>query len=233
MSIFSRVSERIRSLIFPSIASAAPVIKVYPWGRQAAIKQLYDFIAEATFYRKDSNNAPIAFQINRRSMYSEWPDNEVELELPCIACIPGTGEYKQAALTPFFCEDTYGVFGPGTVVEAQGTDYSENVILEVWSATRSEREAIISGLEYLFSPSEGRFGLTMKLAEYYGVKADYLPMSQTLVDDADSARNRRKSHFAFNLVVPVVRLVNAVEIDIRTEVQVLAQVETEVQVTVQ
>jgi len=226
MGLFQALSATMKSLLIGSMVEE-PLLMAYPQARHESVTRLFDYIAQLTFFRGGGvGQPPIPFQINRRAMYTEWPDAEVELELPCIALIPGRGAYEPTALTPWVDERTRDVFGNGTVVQALGTDYSELFQLEIWAATRGERRALVRGLDMAMSPSEDSFGLKLKVPNLYDEIVYFTPMSSTIVDDQDSARNRRKARIEVQLRVPLARLITYTELDARVIVTTLDATES-------
>ena len=223
MAVFDSLSPTTIALIPGTVATYAPNTVTPPSARSVALKQLFDYIAELTFYRADRNGRSIAFQIHRHAMYEEWPDNEVELELPCLAIVPGKGEYIATGFGPWEDLSTFNTYGEGTVVQALGTDFSELMMLEVWGASKGERRAVLTGMEAAFSPIEDQFGLKLKLPNYYDEIAYFTPNSSSIVDDANSARNRRVGRMEVLFRIPLLRLITAVKMDNRVVVQVTVQ----------
>lgn len=176
-------------------------------GRTIAMRLLFDYISELTFYRSgDTGGDPIPFQIGRDTMQIEAPGAVGVAPMPSIGILPGDGVYAAIGLTAYWEESTRDQFSRGTVLQWQ-SEYTETFQLEVLCSTKAERRAIISGLEAALVPTEQWYALRFVMKDYFNQLAAFALQSRSL-DDTDAVRGRRRVKFKIELRHNVVALVN-------------------------
>lgn len=189
-------------------------------GRTAALHVLRDYVTNLTFYRAMAQGQPPqAFQIDPANFHIEWPDSTVDMVAPSISVIHSRGRYDTIGLVSYVEEDTRDVYGQGTVLQWQ-MEYIETINLEINVSKKSERRAIIAGLEIAFSPTEQMSGLRFTMPEYFDELVCFVINKRELMDDGDSARNRRRAQIEIEMRHNIVALVNYVQIVPSLEVNV-------------
>jgi hypothetical protein len=192
---------------------------------------LRDYISELIFFRAgDIGNPPIPFQIPKKNIHIEWPDNVEDLVFPSLAFLPSKGMYDAIGLTSYIEEETRDVFAPGTVLQWQ-SEYTETFQIEAWASKKAERRALIACLESDLVPTEQMYGVRFTMPDYYNEQVCFTLMSRTNIDDADSAKNRRRARLDVEMRYTVVRLVNYSEFQPQTYVELRPQISTLVEPT--
>lgn len=194
--------------IFPPKA-AAPFLSID--GRTAALHVLKTYITNLTFYRYAGPTAPpIAFSIKPANFAIEQPDYVEDEVFPSVAIIADRADYDVIGLVSYIEEDTRDVYAPGTVLQWQ-SEYVETINLELYASKKSERRAMLAGLETAFSPTEQYSGLRFKMPEYYDELVCFTLNRREIMDDVDSAKNRRKAQLEMEMRFNIVALVNYVD----------------------
>jgi hypothetical protein len=175
--------------------------------RTAGLFALKDYIAELTFNRPgDSVSSYISFQIARKDIHIEQPDNVVDVVFPSIAIEAGVAN-TELPRTGFYDESSVDVYGKGTVLWVTG-EHQETVSLHIFGSKRAERRALLSGLENSFSPVEEIGGMTLVCPTYYDQVACFSVISTHRPDDYDSSLNRREGIIQLDMRINIVQLVN-------------------------
>jgi hypothetical protein len=193
-------------------------------GRTAALHVLRDYITNLTFWRyAGPSTPPKPFQIDPRNVHIEWPDHETDLVFPSIAVVHSRADYDVIGLVSYIEEETQDLYAPNTVLQWQA-EYVETINLEIWVSKKSERRALLAGLETAFSPTEQASGLRFKMPEYYNELVVFTLMRREVMDEPDAARNRRRAQLEMEMRFNIVRLVNVVDaqpvIKVNTDVDV-------------
>jgi hypothetical protein len=212
--------------VFPRRENLLPLSKD---GRTVALETLRMYLADLTFRRPGGRDKqskatlpPIEFKIPESRIYVEWPDDEVELELPAIALLgEAQADYDSIGLTNYVDESSYGKYSPGTVVTWMG-EYVENFALEIWAETRQQRRAMLVGIEQALSPFQQMAGLRFRMPDYYDQLCCFALQSRQIMDDEDAAQVRRKAKMVIELRYNCVAAVNvepmtptvAIEVDV-------------------
>jgi hypothetical protein len=179
-------------------------------GRTAALHVLRDYVCALTFFRSGGQGKPaIPFSIDPGNFYIEWPDSSEDMTFPSIAIVHSRADYDVIGLTSYIEEDTRDVFAPGTVLQWQ-SEYTETINLELWVAKQSERRGLLGALETAFTPTEQMSGLRFAMPEYYGELVCFTLNRREVMDEPDSARNRRRAQLEMEMRFNIVALVNYV-----------------------
>lgn len=182
-------------------------------GRTHALRALRAYIMEIIFQIPDPpRRGSRPFQLEKDRVLIEWPDGMENLLFPRVEFAPGEMTYKPFGLTPVVFEETRDRFGPGTVVVC-GEEHFEQLEVQAWATTRSQRRALIAGLEtMLFTPLEEVSGLRLRMPQYYGETVSFQPSARANRDDEDSGKRRRMASLTLEMSFNVVRLVRYAEL---------------------
>lgn len=202
-------------------------------GRTACLRILRRFISELTFFREGDvdratgkRGSPIPFQLPLRDIHIEWPDNETDLVFPSIIFLSGgTATYDTIGFVSYVEEATRDIYAPGTVIAWMG-EYVENLIIEIWTAKKAERRAILAGLEAAMSPTEQMYGLRFRVPEYFNQLVSYSLDTREIADEPDSALNRRRARLNVDMRFTQVSLVNYTPVIVEAAVAVDADPQT-------
>jgi len=178
--------------------------------RDYALERLRTFLSLVTFSRTGGvNEAPIAYQLPKASIFIEQPDDPQNLHFPAIGILPGRGVHDTLGLGPAdLLDETLDVYGPGTALLHQG-EYTEPLTFELWGNHPAERRSLLAGLQALFRLSERSQALTLTLPDYYDRVVTFRLDESQNVDDPDIVRGRRRAQVAVEMCLPEVLLVNA------------------------
>jgi hypothetical protein len=177
-------------------------------GRTAALHILREYVCDLTFYRyMGKGSPPKPFGIKPENFYIEWPDSTVDKVSPSITIVHSRADYDVIGLVSYIEEQTLNVYSPGTVVQWQD-EYVETINLEIETSKVSERRSLLGGLETAFSPVEQMAGVRFKMPEYFNQLVCFTLMRREVMDDADSAKNRRKAQLEILMRFNIVKLVN-------------------------
>jgi hypothetical protein len=177
-------------------------------GRTAALHILREYVTNLTFYRfMGKGLSPKPFQIPPEHFHIEWPDSTEDMVLPSVAIVHSRADYDVIGLVSYVEENTRDVYAPGTVLQWQA-EYVETIQLEIWCSKMSERRAILAGLEVSFSPTEQMSGVRFMMPEYFNELVCFTMMRREIMDEPDSAKNRRKAQLELEMRFNIVTLVN-------------------------
>lgn len=179
-------------------------------GRTAALSTLFDYLSAIAYLRPgDKGGPPIKFQLPRDNCHTEWPDGAEVAEFPSLCALEGTRADRLAnGLTYAIQEDTRDAFAPGTVV-MRTDELREEVHLEVWANYRSERRALMSGIEGALAVTERAAALRLVVRDYFNSRASFRLLDTTLSGEVDNARGRRRGLLTVEMRVVLGVLVNA------------------------
>jgi len=190
--------------------------------RTIALEKFREFIATLVFRRTGSTSGePIPFQVPSESIYIEQPDNVRDMTFPAIVFLPGRGSYLESErLGPAaILDETIDQFAPGTALLDLG-EYTESFTIEVWGSKRGERRAMMAGLETTMLSQDDSYSLRFRLPELFGSSADFWLSEREVIDDLETARNRRRGHLYAGMSVCLVQLINVTELRPVVSVQV-------------
>lgn len=199
--------------------------------RNQALRRLRTFLSLVTFRREvaPGEDDGRAFRIPLASIHEEMPDDVVDLNPPAIGFLPqpGPGVHDDMGLGgPEILEETYGLYGPGTVVVRYG-EYIEPFTIEVVAAKKATRRAVVAGLEAVLRMVSESGNLRLSLPEFFGALVDFDMTGTLYIDDPYVAQNRRKAHIYVTMTVSdlwlahgVARFQPSTNLQIGTEVQV-------------
>jgi hypothetical protein len=232
------IPSQLRSITFgtpwgevypPKAAPPASLLSID--GRTAALHILRDYVTNLTFYRfMGANVPPKPFQIPPSHFYIEWPDSTEDMVLPSMAIVHSRADYDVIGLVSYVEENTRDVYAPGTVLQWQA-EYVETINLEIWTSKQSERRAIMAGLEVSFSPTEQMSGVRFMMPEYFNELVCFTMMRREIMDEPDSAKNRRKAQLELQMRFNIVTLVNYNEFAPVVKVNTDVDMDTQVPVT--
>ncbi len=206
--------------------------------RNQALRQLRTFLSLVTFRREvaPGEEGGRAFRIPIASIHEEMPDDVVDLNPPAIGFLPqpGPGVHDDMGLGgPDILEETYGLYGPGTVVVRYG-EYIEPFTIEVVAAKKASRRAVVAGLEAVLRMVSESGNLRLILPEFFGALADFDMTGTLYIDDPYVAQNRRKAHIYVTLTMSDLWLAHGiVRFQPSTNVQVSTELQFEVLSSVQ
>jgi hypothetical protein len=177
-------------------------------GRTYALEALQAYVAELTFVRPGPTpGSRIPFTIPPERFWIEWPEQVQEMLEPTIAVVHSRGKFLDIGLVNYVEEATADVYLPGTVVQWM-SEYRETINLEVWTQEKSQRRAVLAGLETAFSPAEEMTGIRFVLHNYFGQIATFTLNAREVIDDRDSALRRRRAQVELEMRFNVVRLID-------------------------
>ncbi|GAC1446920.1 MAG: hypothetical protein PVSMB8_04830 [Vulcanimicrobiaceae bacterium] len=220
-----RFSDRLRSLLvgdpFGDFTSP-PHADLPPQaidGRTAAMRVLKEYLIELTYFRDmGPGRSPKRFQIPPENILTEYPEAVHELKFPSLSVDPGPAAYDPTGLSVFIEEDSFNEFAPGTALQWQA-EYQEKFGLEIWAAERSERAAILAGLEVAFSPLEQMAGVRLRMLDYYKMPACFT-LEDRKNEETDAVRGRRKAVLTIEVRFTLCQLIQVVKLDPLTVVNV-------------
>lgn len=202
----------IKGTVYGTVWPPRPSPKPLPEdGRTIALRTLAQYIAALNCYRVGKKGEPrtIKFNIPEKQFYIEWPDSKQSMVWPCIAVVHDTAPYDPIGLVSYVEEESFGKFGPGTVVQWQ-SEYVEPIQLEIWCSTKAERRGILSAFETAMSPTEQMSGVRFRMPGYYDQLVCFTLNSRKLIDEPDSMRGRRRAVLSVQMRFNTVALINAV-----------------------
>lgn len=176
--------------------------------RSYGLKVLREFMSRLVFARTGAGGQVEKFKVPKENIFSEQPDEEIELRFPAISVLPTRGEYVSFGLgPPDVCPDSIDKFGPNTALLILG-EYDETITIELWGSHRAERRALIAGLTTALRLSPDSQSLHLIMDDYYGLSAEFLLTEGQRIDDFDVVRGRRRAQLMVDMRVPDVILVN-------------------------
>lgn len=184
-------------------------------GRTVALNILGDYLCALDYFQVGSEGGrPIKFSILRENFYVEWPDSTEEMPMPSITVVSSRADYNVIGLVAYIEEDTRDVFAPGTVVQWQ-SEYTETINLEVWCGKKAQRRGILNTIETAITPTEQMSGVRFVMPAYYNELVCFTLNRREVMDEPDSARNRRRAQLEIEMRFNIVALVNYRPLDTR------------------
>ena len=205
-AVAALIKGRIYGLVYPVRAQPAPLSVD---GRTIALRTLAQYIAALTFYRPGAPGCqPIPFTIPVEHFFIEQPDTKQSMPFPSISVVHDTAKYDVIGLVSYVEEDSFGIYGAGTVVQWM-SEYIEDIQLEVWCNTKAERRAILGGIETSMSPTEQQSGVRFHMPDYFDQLVCFELNDRKLIDGPDAARGRRSATLGIKMRFNIVKLINA------------------------
>jgi hypothetical protein len=204
--------------VLPELPSRIP--SQYLDARTHALRALRDYVCALEFHREpERGGQPIPFKVLPQNFHVDAPDDVsfIDFSAGTVTCDPG-GQFGYEALNVFY-EETFGVFGPNTVLQVVGT-YREKFNLEYRCALVQQRVAWKAGIEEAMYPDEDVWLLRLKLPQYFGQVCSFDFQDGTIADTPDEGKRRRSVSIGLDLYVNIVRLVHARRLVPRADVQV-------------
>lgn len=174
----------------------------YRDARQIALESLRDYLCDFTFYRSPEK----FFKLTPESFYLDGVESEDSFTMPAIAVLAAQ-EQVVGSIFPKIIESTLNQYKQGYVL-LRITEHTEDFTLEIWTGTKSERRAILSAIDQMFTPVQDMVGLRLILKQYYNQPARFTLNHIERAND-DGIHNRFRTLIHITLDVPVVRLVPA------------------------
>jgi hypothetical protein len=203
--------------------------------RHHALETLKRFITLLTFRRTGApGQETFPFRLSEKQVFDGRPDdNGGEADLPSIAFLPGTGTHQAYGMGgPDFIEETYGLYGEGSVVTSYG-DYIETFTIEIVAPKIAERRALVAGLEFALRAVAERNSLSLLLPGYFNSVAEFYLQSTNYVEDNYAAQNRRVAQLTVQLTMPALWLaLNVPKLDPSVGIELGADVSFETAVDV-
>lgn len=155
------------------------------------------------FFRSVDN----PFKLSVDNFHVDGIDSEDTFAMPAVAVLP-TVETVIATIQPSFIESSFNVFKRGYAL-VRLSEHTEEITLEVWTATKSERRAILSATDQLFSPVQQMTGLRLILKNYWHQPCRFT-LERIERANEDGFKNRWRTLIHLTLDIPIVRLVPVV-----------------------
>lgn len=188
--------------VYPPPAHQCP--PATPDGATQALELFGKYLANLEFW-KHSPTGPEKVCIPDKQIFIGFPDYETNLKLPSAVMLGGKVNYNPNNLTPIIVEETRDKYCSGYVLHVHD-EHEENFTLEVWAAKPQELSAYVRGIATAFQPSESITGIRFIMHTYYDVPVIFTLLSHQIVNDPDSALNRRRAAFEINMRFNVVSL---------------------------
>src|SRR5690606_33385840 len=184
-----------------------------------AIRETLALLLERAEFRVAGIGAPdTLFQLSK--VHREWPGPDVELQYPAASVLEsGPAEADAHNFVPTALEETLGKFdafsgfcdpddpGPHTVLWRE-SELVLDVVVDFWTDSIADRQAIAAHIHELFSPSEGMYGVLVEGPELHfsrPVRITLLRSSE--MDDAGRVvLNERRLHCTFRAETDIVSL---------------------------
>jgi hypothetical protein len=129
-----------------------------------------------------------------------FTEEDGKFDLEDSRILPGGGPYANNAIE--------GV--PGAYWYSP-CEFVQTLILEVFTTSPREREALSAMLMALFFPVTWKIGFRMKAPFYHGAHIDFLPETSGFVDNEEDARRRfRKIRYSIVARAPMLRVMRGV-----------------------
>lgn len=177
--------------------------------RTHALRAFRTFLSTLEFRRTGAAGQTIPFKVAEANIHIEQPDNVEGLAYPSMVVIPARATYLAYGLgPPRIVDQSLNLFSPGTAV-VYAKQYEETFLLEVWAAKIAERRAIVAGIEVAMQTVDDSYALRFRLPEYFSTECEFWLEQRENIEDAETARNRRRAHLFIWMSVPVLHLVNA------------------------
>lgn len=147
-------------------------------------------------------------------VFEEWPDPNVELPTPCASIIvPGNPGHAEHNFVPSALDETWGKFGPGTVLWKTG-EVEIDFQVDVWLETAAARTAVAARLPSAFNPYERAGGVILQgpLA-YFSWPLRFTLMALRRFDSEETTEARERRIMAtIRADVPTLQLRKGVEL---------------------
>lgn len=185
--------------------------------REVALEQLRDYLASIDIALPDGRT----FRLPKEDVLiaaADDPGGNGDMQLPAIGMSGSPAETEQ--WTPDIDDDSLGIRGPGTALAWTG-NYSERVIVELWTESEPQRRAVLRAMKVAFNPAEQTSTLILESQRYYGLGIRYSLFSVQVVEDAEAVRNRWRALLVLDIDAPEVQLVfmNRLQPRVRTVVE--------------
>ncbi len=177
--------------------------------RSHALEALRTFLSFVTFRREiAAGEQGRAFRVPLSQIFTDMPDDLVDLNPPSIAFVPqpGPGVTDSMGMSgPQLLEETFGLYGPGTAVMRYG-EYVEPFTIEVTAPKIAMRRALVAGIETVLRSDASDGWLRLTLPDFFGGIAQFELTGKLYIDDPYVAQNRRRAHLFVTLTVADLRL---------------------------
>ena len=143
------------------------------------------------------------FAITPDRVFVEQPDAIENLQFPCIAFLPGRGQYMTRGLGGADIIEAPDL-GPGAAFVIP-YDYQETFTLQGWGSKISERRSIVAAIEVAIATYQGTTDLRLIMPDYFGLVAEFAIMERENLDDPEVQKGRRRVNLMIQMLVPIVR----------------------------
>jgi hypothetical protein len=172
--------------------------------RDYALERLFDYLAGVTWrHTGATEDETVAFQIKRCNMFVEQPEGNIKLSFPAIGVLPGEMALLQPSLGfPVLIEEESSECDSveANTALARIGEWYEEVMLDMWFETRSQRRAVLAGMEGpVFHPNNGVLYLT--LPDYFNRIVEFRFISCRRFDGDIAVRNRREAQVKLGMRV--------------------------------
>lgn len=135
---------------------------------------------------------PGGFKISIKKIYTDWPEQEDEVEYPAMTAVPeGEAEYANASFTPAV-DPTQQLATPDGRFPVKWCEIEQRLRLELHTTAPKAREALTAMCEDAFVPVDYMYGFKLQLPFYFNAFAVYEPLSVGRPDNADDAKERTR-----------------------------------------
>lgn len=124
---------------------------------KAAAKSLKAYLLALIFQVRGS--PPKRFRLE--VVHEEWPESFENLDYPSASIVAPDTPTGEHALAPTMLEETFELYGKGTVLWKTG-ELELSFQVDFWCSNEPDREAIAAGLEEAFNPTERRSGIMVQ-----------------------------------------------------------------------
>ena len=171
--------------------------------RSALVRGLKEYLESM------STVTPGGRKIQFKKVVETWAEPEDPSEYPSAVVSPeGTGEYDASSFTPVLQVKDRLPAPDDTRSLLKLSEFTTNLILEVWTSDPRERQAFSAMLEDALNPVDFMHGFRLDLPFYYGQRAEYSLISSVYVDgEEDAIRRHRKLRFTLTGQISQVRVV--------------------------
>ena len=161
--------------------------------RDAAAAALAAYLRAAVWHIPCHSDSRKNVDFKLSDVREEWPNEDDDLNQPCVAITTITEECQAHNFTPTVLEDTWNRYGNGSVLWK--TDEIEILFqLDFWITNKAERQAIDAGLSEYFAPCEDRWGILLEgPTQYWSQPIRYYLQGQPVAkrqDDSDLVLGR-------------------------------------------
>lgn len=172
--------------------------------RTAALRALRDRLSEISWVIEGKTSKFV-------KVYDTWPDPNKLFTMPACALLLSSAEIDYSGFTPYEAEEeVLGEVGNATFVVGE---WIGTVVVDVWARNPIEMNVIVRTLQDTLNPDLDRFGLYIKLDDYFGQCARYSYMEErTFLSEDRVIAGTRRTSLTLKVEVPYVRPVTGLPV---------------------